>query len=75
MVIQFLRENNLNKSRSTLEQESSISLNTVENKAKFLQDIIDGRWDIVLKQVSQLGISNEKLLNLYEQVNTVCTFD
>lgn len=75
MVIQFLRENNLNKSRSTLEQESNISLNTVENKAKFLQDIIDGRWDIVLKQVSQLGISNEKLLNLYEQVNAVCTFD
>lgn len=75
MVIQFLRENNLNKSRSTLEQESNISLNTVENKAKFLQDIIDGRWDIVLKQVSQLGISNEKLLNLYEQVNAVCTLD
>lgn len=75
MVIQFLRENNLNKSRSTLEQESNLSLNTVENKAKFLQDIIDGRWDIVLKQVSQLGISNEKLLNLYEQVNAGCTFD
>jgi WD40 repeat-containing protein SMU1 len=75
LVIQFLRENNLNKSRSTLEQESNLSLNTVENKAKFLQDIKDGRWDIVLKQVSQLGISNEKLLNLYEQVNAGCTFD
>ncbi|KAI8647908.1 WD40-repeat-containing domain protein [Parasitella parasitica] len=68
LIIQFLRENNLNKSRSTLEQESNITLNAVENKTKFLQDIIDGRWDTVLKQVGQLGISNQKLLNLYEQI-------
>ncbi|KAF1806635.1 WD40-repeat-containing domain protein [Mucor lusitanicus] len=68
LVIQFLRENNLNQTRSVLERESNLTLNTVENKSKFLQDIIDGRWDIVLKQVSQLGIPSDKLLDLYQQI-------
>lgn len=63
-----MRENNLNQSRSILEKESNTSINTVENKSKFLQDIIDGRWDIVLKQVVTLDILNEKLFDLYEQV-------
>ncbi|KAI7903920.1 WD40-repeat-containing domain protein [Cokeromyces recurvatus] len=68
LIIQFLRENNLNRSRSTLEKEANQTLNTVESKERFLQDIIDGRWDIVLKQVNQLGIENQKLFNLYEQI-------
>lgn len=58
----------MNQSLSTLEKESNLSLNTVENKTKFLQDIQDGRWDIILKQVNQLSIPNEKLFDLYEQV-------
>jgi WD40 repeat-containing protein SMU1 len=70
LIIQFLRENNLNRSRSTLEKESNTSINTVENKSRFLQDIIDGRWDIVLKQVTLLDIPNDKLFDLYEQVKT-----
>jgi hypothetical protein len=73
LIIQFLRENNLNQSRCTLEKESNQSLNTVENKSKFIQDILDGRWDVILKQVNQLSIPNEKLFDLYEQVLTVST--
>lgn len=68
MIIQFLRENNLNQSLSTLEKESNQYLNTVENKSKFLQDILDGRWDIILKQVNHLGLPKEYLFDLYEQV-------
>jgi WD40 repeat-containing protein SMU1 len=68
LVIQFLRENNLSSTLSTLEKESNQSLNTVEDKAKFTQDILDGRWDVILKQVNHLGLSNEKLFDLYEQV-------
>ncbi|KAI9482928.1 MAG: WD40-repeat-containing domain protein [Benjaminiella poitrasii] len=68
LIIQFLRENNLNRSRSTLEKESNQTLNTVESKDRFLQDIIDGRWDVVLKQVNHLGIEDEKLFDLYEQI-------
>ncbi|GAA5798340.1 WD40-repeat-containing domain protein [Helicostylum pulchrum] len=68
LIIQFFRENNLDHSLSTLEKESNTFLNAIENKEKFLQDIIDGRWDIILKQVNHLGIAKEKLFDLYEQV-------
>lgn len=58
----------MDHSLSTLEKESNTFLNAIENKEKFLQDIIDGRWDIILKQVNHLGITKEKLFDLYEQV-------
>lgn len=51
-----------------MEKESKQTLNTVENKSGFIQDIKDGRWDVVLKQVNQLDIETEKLYDLYEQV-------
>ncbi|KAI9361566.1 WD-40 repeat protein [Pilaira anomala] len=68
LIIQFLRENNLDHSLSTLEKESNIYLNAIENKTKFLQDIIDGRWDNILKQVNHLGLPKHMLFDLYEQV-------
>lgn len=68
MIIQFLRENNLTSTVSTLEKESNLNLNTVENMDRFTQDILDGRWDIVLKQVNQLSLSQKALFDLYEQV-------
>lgn len=74
LIIQFLRENNLNQSLSTLEKESNQYLNTVENKSKFLQDILDGRWDIILKQANHLGLSKEHLFDLYEQVCAILYF-
>ncbi|KAI7894299.1 WD40-repeat-containing domain protein [Mucor mucedo] len=68
LVLQFLRENNLIQSLSALEKESNLYLNTVENKQKFLQDILDGRWDIILKQAQHLGLDKLDLFDLYEQV-------
>ncbi|KAI8992128.1 WD40-repeat-containing domain protein [Mycotypha africana] len=68
LIIQFLRESNLNRTRSALEKESNQIYNTVEDKSRFIQDIKDGKWDIVLKQVTQLAISEEKLIDLYEQI-------
>lgn len=69
MIIQFLRENNLGTTVSTLEKESNLNLNTVEDLDRFTQDILDGRWDIVLKQVNQLDLSQKVLFDLYEQVS------
>lgn len=63
----------MDHSLSTLEKESNTFLNAIENKEKFLQDIIDGRWDIILKQVNHLGIAKEKLFDLYEQVTRTTT--
>ncbi|KAG0171619.1 Serine/threonine-protein kinase smu1 [Apophysomyces sp. BC1034] len=64
----FLRENNLQHTFSALENESSVSLNTVESKESFMQDIIQARWDVVLRQIVNLNISPKKLVDLYEQM-------
>ncbi|KAI8337577.1 putative vesicle coat complex COPI, beta [Chlamydoabsidia padenii] len=66
LIIQFLRENNLHHTLSTLQIESPISFNTVENKGSFYQDIIQGRWVSVLKQVNTLKIPSAKLYDIYE---------
>ncbi|CAO3621882.1 unnamed protein product [Cunninghamella echinulata] len=66
LIIQFLRENNLQYTLSKLQYESPITFNTVENKDAFIQDIIQGRWVSVLKQVSSLKLPIEKEFELHE---------
>ncbi|KAI9028170.1 WD40-repeat-containing domain protein [Phycomyces nitens] len=68
LILQFLKENNFEDALSTLEEETSITLNTMDSKDTFIQDIVQGRWDTVLKQVAKLKIAPRKLLDLYEQV-------
>lgn len=68
LMLQFLRENNLTSSLHALQNESGISLNTVQNIDSFTADILAGRWDVVLSQVSTLQLTQEKLSLLYEQV-------
>jgi WD40 repeat-containing protein SMU1 len=68
LMLQFLRENNLTSSLHALQAESGISLNTVQNVDAFSADVMAGRWDVVLGQVSSLYLSQEKLSLLYEQV-------
>ncbi|KAI8352874.1 WD40-repeat-containing domain protein [Choanephora cucurbitarum] len=68
LIIQFLRENNLNQTRSVLEKESQLTFQAVDDKARLLQEIKDGRWDNILKQVNQLGLEAHQLLDLYEQI-------
>lgn len=45
-----------------------ITLNTIDNLESFKSDILNGRWDLVLKQTSSLSLPIEKLTVLYEQV-------
>ncbi|KAI9308674.1 WD40-repeat-containing domain protein [Cunninghamella echinulata] len=68
LILQFFKENNLKETYKALEEETSIKLNTVENKEEFIKDIIDGKWDIVLQQVVSLNIPPKSLIDLYEQV-------
>ncbi|KAJ2959743.1 hypothetical protein NQZ79_g4830 [Umbelopsis isabellina] len=51
-----------------LQEESSISLNTVENVDTFKQDIIDGNWDTVLTTVLNASVPAKQLGDLYEQI-------
>lgn len=67
-MLQFLRENNLTSSLHALQSESGISLNTVQNIDSFTADVLAGKWDLVLSQVSTLQLTQEKLSLLYEQV-------
>ena len=70
LIIQFLRENNLKQSLHSLEKESNQTLNTMDNKARFIQDVLDGKWDLVLKQIDKLSLEKETLFDIYEQVCT-----
>ncbi|KAG2180325.1 hypothetical protein INT44_003327 [Umbelopsis vinacea] len=68
LIEQFLKENNLSRTLQTLQEESSISLNTVENVDAFKKDIIDGNWDSVLTTVLNASVPAKQLGELYEQI-------
>lgn len=68
IVLQFLKENNLVDSMSTLQKESGVTLNTVDNIETFTADIRHGKWDSVLAQTAMLKLPSDKLVALYEQV-------
>ncbi|KAI9250200.1 WD40-repeat-containing domain protein [Phascolomyces articulosus] len=68
LVLQFFKENNLHHSLETLQEETSVTVNTIENRETFIQDITEGKWDTVLKDIIHLNIAPRKLIDLYEQV-------
>ncbi|CAM9835183.1 unnamed protein product [Chrysoparadoxa australica] len=68
LVLQFLKENKLLNSMRALQEESKVSLNTVDNLTNFAADINHGRWEVVLPAVSALSVPTHKLVDLYEQM-------
>ncbi|KAI8082880.1 WD40-repeat-containing domain protein [Halteromyces radiatus] len=68
LILQFFDEQHLGKALNALESETSIKLNTVANKDDFTQEIIQGKWDLVLNKVVTLNIRPKALIDLYEQV-------
>lgn len=72
LILQFLQEQGLSESAKKLQEESKISLNTVENLDGFISDISRGKWDNVLKTVASLALPQPKLAMLYEQIVKVC---
>jgi WD40 repeat-containing protein SMU1 len=68
LMLQFCKENGLHRTLQAMQEESRVSLNTVDSLDGLLGDISHGRWDVVLQAVSYLALPETVQQDLYAQI-------
>lgn len=68
IIQQFFKENNLLHSLQTLQSETAVTLNTIEDIPKFTSDILHGKWGSVLNALQFCSLPENKQEDLYEQI-------
>ncbi|CRH02361.1 conserved Plasmodium protein, unknown function [Plasmodium relictum] len=68
LILQYLKENNLMRTFYVLQEESNIKLNAISNVDVLISDINKGDWKNVLFNITTIDLSEDTLMNLYEQL-------
>ncbi|CAK0870976.1 unnamed protein product [Prorocentrum cordatum] len=68
LMLQFCKENGLHRTLQTMQEETRVTLNTVDSLDALVTDIVHGRWDVVLQVVSYLSLPDSVLQDLYQQI-------